>query len=123
MAVEEAMVEETGRGRGGFSGGRGRGGGSAMKRGGESARGGGGRGRGGGGRGRGGGGTKGGMKGGKKITVEAHRHERVFVVKGAGQDAICTKNMIPGESVYNEKRISVQVTSHLLFFFPPRLNL
>ncbi|KAM7504786.1 hypothetical protein LguiB_003690 [Lonicera macranthoides] len=105
---------DRGGGRGGFSGGRGRGGGSAIKCGGGSARGGGrgrgsgGRGRGGGGRGRGGGGTKGGIKGGKKFTVEAHRHEGVFVVKGAGQDAICTKNMNPGESVYNEKKISVQ---------------
>ncbi|KAL9663644.1 hypothetical protein QQ045_019035 [Rhodiola kirilowii] len=88
-----------GRGRGGFSGGRG---GDAL-----SSRG---RGRGGGGRGgaRGrGGGRGGGMKGGSKVVVEPHRHEGVFVAKGK-EDALVTKNMVPGEAVYNEKRISVQ---------------
>ncbi|KAJ6978288.1 hypothetical protein NC653_030004 [Populus alba x Populus x berolinensis] len=83
-----------GRGRGrGFGGGRGGGGGrgSAMKT------------RGGGGRGRGGGG----MKGGSKVVVEPHRHEGVFIAKGK-EDALVTKNMVPGETVYNEKKISVQ---------------
>ena len=31
----------------------------------------------------------------------------MFVAKGAGDDLLCTKNFVPGESVYNEKRISV----------------
>ncbi|KAJ6867880.1 rRNA 2'-O-methyltransferase fibrillarin 1-like [Populus alba x Populus x berolinensis] len=87
-----------GRGRGrGFSGGRGGSGGrgSAMR--------GGGRGRGGGGRGRGGGG----MRGGSKVVVEPHRHEGVFIAKGK-EDALVTKNMVPGETVYNEKKVSVQ---------------
>jgi rRNA 2'-O-methyltransferase fibrillarin len=66
-------------------------------------RGGGGRGRG-CGRGRGGGG----MKGGSKVVVEPHRHEGVFIAKGK-EDALVTKNMVPGETVYNEKKISVQV--------------
>ncbi|CAL5407849.1 unnamed protein product [Camellia sinensis] len=96
-----------GRGRGGFGGGRGgfggggRGGdrGSGMR--GRGGRDGGGR----GGRGRGGG--RGGMKGGSKVVVEPHRHEGVFIAKGK-EDALCTKNMVPGEAVYNEKRISVQ---------------
>ncbi|KAK9063190.1 hypothetical protein SSX86_017060 [Deinandra increscens subsp. villosa] len=79
---------------GGFSGGRGAGGRS------------GGRGRGGGGRG-GRGGRGGGMKGGAKVIVEPHRHDGVFIAKGK-EDALCTKNMVPGEAVYNEKRISVQ---------------
>ncbi|XVF53555.1 hypothetical protein PTKIN_Ptkin05aG0108200 [Pterospermum kingtungense] len=88
-----------GRGRGGGGGGRGGDrGGSAMK-----SRGGGRGGRG-GGRGRGG---KGGMKGGSKVVVEPHRHEGVFVAKGK-EDALVTKNMVPGEVVYNEKRIAVQ---------------
>ncbi|KAL2556086.1 Mediator of RNA polymerase II transcription subunit 36a [Forsythia ovata] len=83
-------------GRGGFGG---RGGDSAMKRGG---------GRSGGRGGRGGGrGGRGGMKGGTKVVVEPHRHEGVFIAKGK-EDALCTKNMVPGEAVYNEKRISVQ---------------
>ncbi|XP_073286157.1 rRNA 2'-O-methyltransferase fibrillarin 1-like [Primulina huaijiensis] len=87
-------------GRGGF-GGRGTGGGSAMKRGGARGAG--------GGRGlpRGRGGGRGGMKGGSKVVVEPHRHAGVFIAKGK-EDALCTKNMVPGEAVYNEKRVSVQ---------------
>lgn len=48
------------------------------------------------------------MKGGSKVVVEAHRHAGVFIAHGK-EDALCTKNMVPGEAVYNEKRISVQV--------------
>lgn len=59
------------------------------------------------GRGRGGRG-RGGMKGGTKVVVEPHRHAGVFLAKGK-EDALVTKNMVPGEAVYNEKRISVQV--------------
>lgn len=87
--------------RGGF-GGRGRGGGDR-----------GGRGRGGGrgtprGRGgRGGGGGRGGMGGGKKVYIEAHRHEGVFIARGK-EDALVTKNMAIGDSVYGEKRIAVE---------------
>ncbi|XP_063038187.1 rRNA 2'-O-methyltransferase fibrillarin-like [Melospiza melodia melodia] len=101
-------------GRGGF---RGRGSGFAPRggggaRGGGVARGGGGarggpRGR---GRGRGGGargGARGGFKGGKKVTVEPHRHEGVFICRGR-EDALVTRNLVPGESVYGEKRISVE---------------
>ncbi|KAF5731155.1 hypothetical protein HS088_TW19G00760 [Tripterygium wilfordii] len=114
------MRPPRGRGGGGFRGGRGDGGGF---RGGRSDGGGfrggrsdGGRGRGrgrggdrGGGRGggRGRGGRGGGMRGGSKVVVEPHRHEGVFIAKGK-EDALVTKNMIPGEAVYNEKRISVQ---------------
>ena len=96
----------TGRGgAGGFRGGRGDGGGRGRGRGG-GGRGASDRGR---GRGRGGrGGRGGGMKGGGKVVVEPHRHEGVFIAKGK-EDALCTKNMVPGEAVYNEKRVSVQV--------------
>ncbi|XP_062000037.1 rRNA 2'-O-methyltransferase fibrillarin 1-like [Rosa rugosa] len=100
--------------RGGRSdGGRGRGGGrgfgdrsnSGFKpSGGRGDRGGRGRGDRGRGRGRGG---RGGMKGGTKVVVEPHRHAGVFLAKGK-EDALVTKNMVPGEAVYNEKRISVQ---------------
>ncbi|KAJ4706311.1 Mediator of RNA polymerase II transcription subunit 36a [Melia azedarach] len=86
-----------GGGGGGFRGGRGGGPGSASK-----TRGGGRGGRG-GGRGRGGGG----MKGGSRVVVEPHRHEGVFIAKGK-EDALVTKNLVPGEAVYNEKRITVQ---------------
>ncbi|KAF4382598.1 hypothetical protein F8388_015426 [Cannabis sativa] len=92
------------RGGRGDGGGRGRGGGRSFggSRGGRD--GGRGRGRGGPGRGRGG---PGGMKGGSKVVVEPHRHEGVFIAKGK-EDALVTRNMVPGEAVYNEKRISVQ---------------
>ncbi|KAJ3000292.1 Small subunit processome complex component [Globomyces sp. JEL0801] len=92
-------------GRGGFGGDRGgRGGG----RGGAIGRGGGrGGARGGaGGRGGRGGAARGGAKAGSKVVVEPHRHEGVFIARGK-EDMLCTKNMVPGESVYGEKRISV----------------
>ncbi|KAL0907481.1 hypothetical protein M5K25_021895 [Dendrobium thyrsiflorum] len=97
-----------GRSDGGGGRGRGRGGGGRGE-----GRGGGGRGRGfGGGRGAGRGGMRGrggrgGMKGGSKVVVQPHRHDGVFVAKGK-EDALCTKNMVSGVSVYGEKRISVQ---------------
>lgn len=48
------------------------------------------------------------MKGGAKVVVVPHRHEGVFVAKGK-DDALCTKNMDPGTSVYGEKRVSVEI--------------
>lgn len=100
----------TPRGRGGF-GGRGGGG----DRGGFGGDRGGGRGRGAprgrggrGGGGRGGGSGGGGFKGGKKALIEPHpRHENIFVARGK-EDALATRNLVPGESVYGEKRISVE---------------
>lgn len=47
------------------------------------------------------------MKGGAKVTVVPHMHEGVFVAKGK-DDALVTKNMDPGTSVYGEKRIAVE---------------
>ncbi|GJC88783.1 rRNA 2'-O-methyltransferase fibrillarin [Colletotrichum liriopes] len=97
-------------GRGGFGGDRGRGG-FGGRGGGRGGRGGpgGARGRGGidkrGGRGGGRGGGPG-QKGGQKVIVEPHRHEGIFVVRGK-EDAIATRNIVPGESVYGEKRVSV----------------
>ncbi|GAB0133175.1 Small subunit processome complex component [Epichloe bromicola] len=104
-----------GGGRGGFGGGRGGfGGGDRGGRGGRGsfgARGGGGRGgpRGGA---RGGprGGGKPGQRGGAKVVVEPHRHPGVFVVRGGKEDGIATRNLTPGDSVYGEKRISVDET-------------
>ncbi|KAK0410780.1 hypothetical protein QR680_005317 [Steinernema hermaphroditum] len=94
-----------GGGRGGGFGGRG--GGFGGDRGGRGSP----RGRGGprGGRGspRGGRGGAGGMRGGKTVIVEPHRYEGVFIVKGK-EDALATKNLVVGESVYGEKRVSVQ---------------
>lgn len=102
-------------GRGGFGGGRGgdRGGrgGFGGGRGGDR----GGRGGFGGGRGRGGdrggrGGRGGGVGAGAKVVVEPHdRFPGVFIMRGK-DDALLTKNTVPGESVYNEKRVTVEVS-------------
>ena len=96
------------RGRGfGDRGGRGRGFGD---RGGRGAP----RGRGGdrGGRGRGGArGGRGGIGAGAKVLVQPHeRFEGVYILRGK-DDALVTKNLTPGESVYNEKRVSVEVST------------
>jgi len=50
------------------------------------------------------------MKGGQKVLVENHRFEGIFVLRGQ-QQALLTKSMVPGESVYNEKRVSVTDTA------------
>merc|ERR1712087_947343 len=49
-----------------------------------------------------GGGGKG--KAGSKVVIEPHRFEGVFVSKGK-DDSLVTKNMVPGESGYGEKRL------------------
>lgn len=55
-----------------------------------------------GGKGKGkGGGKKG---GGSKVVIEPHRCEGVFVSKGK-DDSLVTRNLVPGESVYGEKRL------------------
>ncbi|VDK62192.1 unnamed protein product [Onchocerca ochengi] len=95
-----------GGGRGGFGDRRSSGGGRGFRGGGDVR--GGGRGR--SPRGRGtprGGGRGGGMRGGKRVIIEPHRHEGVFIVKGK-EDALGTRNLVMGESVYGEKRVSVE---------------
>uniref|UniRef100_V9L4Q7 rRNA 2'-O-methyltransferase fibrillarin n=1 Tax=Callorhinchus milii TaxID=7868 RepID=V9L4Q7_CALMI len=100
-------------GRGGFGGGRGgfgggRGGGGFGGRGGRGGgRGGSFRSRGGGGFRGGRGGGRGGFRGGSRVSVEPHRHEGVFICRGK-EDALVTRNMVPGESVYGEKRINIE---------------
>jgi len=47
------------------------------------------------------------MRGGRKVIIEPHRHEGVFIAKGK-EDALVTKNMVTGESVYGEKRVAVE---------------
>jgi rRNA 2'-O-methyltransferase fibrillarin len=70
---------------------------------------------GGGGRGRGGPGGRGGntrgrggARGGAKVIIEPHKHEGIFIAKGK-ESMLVTKNLVPGESVYGEKRISIDV--------------
>jgi rRNA 2'-O-methyltransferase fibrillarin len=81
-----------------------RGGGIGAGRGGSRGGRGGGRG---GDRGRGGGrGGRGGAKGGSHTVLEPHRHPGIFIAKGKDH-VLVTKNLVPGESVYGEKRISI----------------
>ncbi|KAJ3341531.1 fibrillarin [Gonapodya sp. JEL0774] len=89
-----------GGGRGGFGGARGgpRGGGRGGGRGASAGRGGRGGARGG----------RGGAKGGAKVVVEPHRHAGVFVARGGKEDLLVTKNLVPGDSVYGEKRMTVE---------------
>ena len=63
-----------------------------------------------GGMGRGGrGGGRGGARGGAKTILEPHRHPGIFIAK-AKESMLVTKNLVPGESVYGEKRISIEGT-------------
>jgi len=48
------------------------------------------------------------MKGGQKVIIKPHRHEGVFIAHGGKEDALVTLNLLPGESVYGEKRFPVQ---------------
>jgi Fibrillarin len=43
-----------------------------------------------------------------QVIVEPHRHTGIFIARGK-EDALVTKNLVPGESVYGEKRVSVEV--------------
>lgn len=63
----------------------------------------------GGGRGapRGGRGGRGGGRGGASVVLEPHRHAGIFLAKGK-EHMLVTKNLVPGESVYGEKRISIE---------------
>jgi len=47
------------------------------------------------------------MRGGKSVVVEPHRHEGVYIARGK-EDVLATLNMVPGESVYGEKRMSIE---------------
>ena len=54
------------------------------------------------------GGSKGvGFRGAKKVSVQPFLHKGIFLMEG-DTSAILTKSLFPGESVYNEKRISVE---------------
>ncbi len=102
------------RGRGGFGGDRGRGGPRGPPRGRGGPRGpprgrdapkgrGGPRGRG------------GGAGGAKKVAVEPHRHAGVFIARSAKDDLLLTRNLVPGDTVYNEKKVNVDVSLEFSF--------
>ncbi|KAL7283743.1 LOW QUALITY PROTEIN: hypothetical protein ACG7TL_003180 [Trametes sanguinea] len=44
--------------------------------------------------------------GGSNVIVKPHRHKGVFIAEGK-ESLLVTKNLVPGEAVYGEKRISV----------------
>ena len=50
---------------------------------------------------------KGKGKGAAKVVVEPHRHPGVFVARGK-EDVLVTRNLVPGDAVYGEKRITVE---------------
>lgn len=47
------------------------------------------------------------MRGGKRVIVEPHRHQGVFIARGK-EDALVTQSIVPGEAVYGEKKVSVE---------------
>lgn len=46
----------------------------------------------------------------KKVVVEPHRHAGVFVARSKNDDLLLTRNLVPGDTVYNEKKIQVDVS-------------
>lgn len=42
-----------------------------------------------------------------QVLVEGHRHAGIYIARGK-EDALVTRNMVPGESVYGEKRVAVE---------------
>ena len=53
---------------------------------------------------------RGGARGGARVIIEPHKHEGIFIAKGK-ESMLVTKNLVPGESVYGEKRISIEAGS------------
>ena len=62
------------------------------------------------GRGRGGIGSKKFSK--PKTTVKSHPFEGVYIIN-SGEDVLATKNLAPGESVYGEKRVTIEETTQM----------
>ena len=71
----------------------------------------------GGGKFRGGRGNRGGIGSKKfskpKTTITNHRLEGIFILKTGKEDSLVTLNMNPGESVYGEKRVSIEEQTSL----------
>ena len=60
------------------------------------------------------------LSGGAKTLVEAHRHDGVFIARGK-EDVLVTRNLVPGESIYGEKRMEVEVSC--INFIASNINL
>jgi len=53
-------------------------------------------------------GARGGQRAPAKAVIEPHpKFEGIFIMRNKNEDALVTKNMVPGMSVYNEKRVEV----------------
>jgi len=67
---------------------------------------------------RGRGGPRGGVgaRGKPQTRIEPHRHSGIFVAKGK-EEFLVTRNMVPGESVYGEKRIDIEVINYKMKIF------
>ena len=46
----------------------------------------------------------------KKVAVEPHRHEGIFIARSKKDDLLLTRNLVPGDTVYNEKKVIVDVS-------------
>ena len=57
----------------------------------------------------GGRGGRAGGAGANKVAVEPHRHEGVFIARSKNDDLLLTRNLVPGDTVYNEKKVTVDV--------------
>ena len=55
------------------------------------------------------GGGAGGAAAAKKVAVEPHRHEGIFIARSKKDDLLLTRNLVPGDTVYNEKKVTVDV--------------
>ena len=53
------------------------------------------------------------ITGGCKLLIEQHRHQGLFVARGK-EDALCTKNLVPGEKVYGEKLVKLKNSNGIL---------
>ncbi len=63
------------------------------------------------------------MRGGARTVVEPHeRFQGVYILRGK-DDALVTKNLTVGESVYNEKRVSVDVSYPTCYFGEERVEI
>ena len=47
-----------------------------------------------------------------KTTVLPHRFEGVYIIK-TSEEVLATKNMVPGESVYGEKRVTIEENTQM----------
>lgn len=46
----------------------------------------------------------------QQFVVVPHRFEGVFTAKGKEEDLVCTRSLVPGEALYGEELIHIQVS-------------